>query len=120
MASSTANTARIDRFGIQPDQLAEPLARGNAVELGVLLDGGDASASPGFEHGAEEGAAVGKSSVEAAFGDAEILGQNFNAHVLDTAARQCREPSFDPLGAAVVIGHCVRSTFLIRHRIDSA
>jgi hypothetical protein len=48
------------------------------------------------------------------------LWQNFNAHLLDTAVRQCREPSLDPLGAAVVIGHCVRSTFLIRHRIDSA
>ena len=109
----------IDCLGIKSNQFAQPLARGNAVEFGVLRNGGDTSLRPTFQDGGKQRATVGESSVETAFGYSEILSQHFDAHLLDAAARQRRKGGLDPLCAAVVIGHD-GATRLIRHRIDSA
>ena len=73
----------------------------------MLRDGDDAALRPRFEHGGEQRATVGKSAVEAALGDAQILGQDFDEHLFDAAARQGIEPRIDPLCAPVVLGHRV-------------
>ena len=81
------------------------VARGTILELRLLLDCGDPPARPGVEDGVEERAAVGKSSIEAALGYAEVLGQNFNPYLVDAAARQGRQAGFDPFFGSIAVGH---------------
>ena len=86
------------------NQLLQPLARGGAVEAGVLFDRGDAARAPVLQHGLEQGRAVAEAAVEAALGDAEVFGQNLHPHPLDAGPRDFLQAGLDPALAAHLAG----------------
>ena len=111
----------IHPLGIKRDQRLQPFARGRAVEAGLLFDRGDAPRAPALQHGLEQRRAVAEAAVEAALGDAEVLGQHLDPHALDAGSRDFRKAGLDPgLASRVALrqSFMVRShRFLIRYRI---
>ena len=92
-------------FGVHPlrikrDQRLQPLARGRAVEAGLLFDRGDAPVAPALQHGVEQRRAIAKAAVEAALGDAEAFGQHLDPHAFDPGTRDFRKPGLDPAVAS--------------------
>ena len=60
--------------------------------------------SPAFQHGAKQRGAIGEAAVEAALGDAEVLGEHLDPHALDPRAGEFAKPCLDP-DVALAIAH---------------
>ena len=95
---------RIHPFRIKRDQRLQPLAGGGAVEAGLLFDRGDAARAPVLQHGVQQGGAVAEAAVEAALGDAEVLGQHLDPHALDAGPGDFLQPGLDPALASHFAG----------------
>ena len=82
----------------------DALARACAIEAGLLFDRGNAPRTPRLQHALEQGGAIPEAPVEAALGDAEILGQHLHPYTFDAGSRDLLETGLDP-GVAFAVGH---------------
>jgi hypothetical protein len=111
---------RIEALGIELDHRSQSFAGLLPVETRLLRDCGDASLAPTFQHGIEQRGAVGKAAVEAALGDAKILGEHLDPHALDPRAGELGKACLDPDIALAVSHERKPHRLLIRYRIANA
>jgi len=78
------HTLGIHALRIEPDQRFQPVARGCAVEAGLLFDRRNSPRAPALQDAVQQRRAVAETPVKAAFGDAEIFGQDLDPDTLDT------------------------------------
>ena len=86
----------IHALGIQPDHGREPVARGRAIEAGLLFDRRDPPRAPGAQDALEQRGAILEAPVEAALGDAEVFRQHLDADAVDAASGHLGKARLDP------------------------
>ena len=74
-----------------------------AIEARLLRDRRGPPLAPALQHGFEQRGAVGEAAIEAALGDAEILGEHLDPDTLDPRAGELGKPCLDPDIALAVV-----------------